>query len=192
MSKKASYLLAALIVIVCLGIGIAAMGGGSNSKDPGFDPEGKTVSADASTFIPDVSSFPSDWTGGDKGTLPAAANVQSSYHRVFNYQQYTTVKYVDVNIYVYDTAENAKARYNSEKTTASDTYQVTDKDWKQESFEYEYVVGGIQQHDTVCFRCMNVFVEMDYIANTTIGDLTQKQWTAIVDDIFEKLKANAA
>ena len=163
-------------------------GSGSNdSKDSGFDRTGKTVSADASTLVPDISSMKDGWITPGKSTADKGANVLTASTITFVNAGYS--QNIVVTIYVYDTVEHAKAAYNSEKTIASGTYKVNDEGAFEESYNYA-ISGGASYIKQINFRDMNVYGEI--YSNSGVVHITDKEFKSVMDDIQDKIIAAAA
>jgi len=176
MDKK--VIIIVLIVAVVAVAAVAMMS--TEEKESGFDHTGKNVNATASALMVDTSVAPSGWVvSGIDGSGTPPANVVSVADRSFTNSGYSQM--ILVTLYVYDTTENAKARYATEKTDAQTTYSVSGYDKCEQGFTYT-ISAGMSTMTQYVFQDMNVYGEI----YTTSGVV--KISDKLIKEIFNSLE----
>ena len=140
MSKGKSYLLAAVIVVVCLGIAVAAVAGGGNTDKQDDKKDDVVITANATTLLPHFSVMPDGWINGGSQTIQPEADQKSAASVTFVNTGYS--QQIMTEIFVYDTIEHAKSHYESEKATAEGTYKVKIDSRFDGCFHYEISATG--------------------------------------------------
>jgi len=147
--------------------------------------DGKTVDAPASSFMPDISAFPSGENWTNNGTSSDGATYTEG---VVSYSQGTYVKNISgftytttVKIYVFDTTENAKNAYSTTKAsfigTTTTNYGPFDQGFRHgDALGYGYV-----------FQEMNVYMEIKF-GSIQLDSDTKEILSSIEDKIHKAAK----
>lgn len=152
MSRK---VLIGIIAAVFIAIAAIAASGGSSTQ-PEFDRTGKSVDADAPTLLPSFSVMPDGWMNGGTNSVSGEPNVTSASNIAFVTGDSRTIT---VTIYVFDTVENAKSRYQTEKASAESTYKIAERSEFEDCYKYSFS-SGLAHFEQYNFRDMNVYCEI--------------------------------
>jgi len=183
MNKK---LIGIVLVVVVVIIAAAAMMSSSNNEN-GFDHENKKVNAAATTLMVTPSVFPSGWTASNVDEAGSEiSGVVSGADRSFVNSGYSQT--ILVTLYVYDTVENAKAKYADEKADAETSYSVSSYGKCEQCFKYA-ISAGMSTMTQYVFQDMNVYGEIYTLSGVVkISDDLIKN---IFNNLEEKIHSSA-